>query len=72
MRSFTCNGPCGRTYRVHLGPVPRDRVCSGCRFPVAPAPTPATPAPVAPLRFADLDPGERRLYRGTARVKLAG
>jgi hypothetical protein len=69
MRSFTCDGPCGRTYRVHLGPVPRDGVCAGCKYPAAPAP----PAPkVAPLRFADLDPGERRFYRGAARLKLAG
>ena len=70
MRSFTCTGPCGRTYRVHLGPVPRDRVCAGCKYPVASEPPPAPKA--APLRFADLDPGERRFYRGAARLKLAG
>lgn len=73
MRSFVCKGPCGKTYHVHLGPIPRDRVCVGCKYPAVPA-APAVPvAPkAAPLRFVDLDPGERRFYRGADRVKLAG
>lgn len=66
MRSFTCNGPCGGTYRVHLGPVPRDRVCAGCKYPAAPTAQPAaTSTKVAPMTFADLDPAERRRFGGS-------
>lgn len=72
MRSFTCKGPCGRTYHVHLRPVPRDRVCTGCKYQPAPVPPPAAPAPKsAPLAFADLDPAERRRFGGST-LRLRG
>lgn len=49
MRAFTCK-KCLRTFRVHFGPVPRDRLCSSCKFPSAP---PARKG--APVTLADVE-----------------
>ena len=58
---------CGSFLRVHLGPVPRDGICAGCKYGATSAPPPAASAPKsATLAFADLDPAERRRFRGSA------